>query len=197
MLLGKVIQSNDHLDYLCQIYRGDEIEQPPEPQDFGVGHFVAIDLPGGSKMVGVIYNTQLYNPDFGRLGPRLSPQKDLEIFSPDFLEERAMLISIAALGTLSEQAQPSQAPPVLTPEPDARVHRLDDTDIHRFHLVEEHFQLAYAPRLLGNGHRSIPELLLSIIAKLRELFPDQEGLLALLQDDLLWRARVAPIGGEA
>jgi hypothetical protein len=142
MLLGKVIQSNDHLDYLCQIYRGDEIEQPPEPQDFGVGQFVSIELPDGSQMIGVIYNTQLYNPDFGRLGPRLSPQKDLEIFSPDFLEERALLISIVALGTLSEQGQPSQAPPVLTPEPDARVHRLDDPDIRRFHLVEEHFQLA-------------------------------------------------------
>jgi hypothetical protein len=197
MLLGKVIQSNDHLDYLCQIYRGDEIEQPPEPLDFGVGQFVAIELPGGSRMVGVIYNTQLYNPDFGRLGPRLSPQNDLEIFSPDFLEERAMLVSIAALGTLNEQAQASQTPPIMTPEPDALVHRLDDPEIRQFHLVEERFQLAYAPRLLGNGHRSIPELLLTIIDRLRELFPDQAGLLALLQDDLLWRARVSPIGGEA
>lgn len=197
MLLGKIMHSNDHMDYLCQIYRSDEIDQPPEPQDFAFGQFVAVELPDGSRMVGVIYNTQLYNPDFGRLGPRLSPQSDLEIFSPDFLEERAVLVSIAALGTLSKDAQPNQSPPALTPEPDARVHRLDDADIRRFHLVEEHFQMAYAPRLLGSGHRSIQDLLLIIVDKLRELLPAQGGLLALLQDDLRWRAYVAPLGGEA
>ena len=37
----------------------------------------------------MIYNTILMNPEFGSLGPRLSPKSELEIFSPDYLNEKA------------------------------------------------------------------------------------------------------------
>lgn len=196
MLLGKIVQSNDHLDYLCQIYRTDEVERPPSPEDYAYGRFVGVDLPGGGSLIGVIYDTRLFNPDFGRLGPRLSPENDLEIFSPDYLEERAVLVAIAALGTLEPDGAPSQATPALTPAPDALVHRLSDETIRGFHSANGRLQLAYAPRLLGRRSQTIPELLLVIVDQLSELFPDQTRLLALLKDDLLWRARVAPVGGE-
>jgi hypothetical protein len=197
MLLGKIIQSNSHLDYLCQIYRENEIENPPAAQDFALGRFVSVDLPDGSQMVGVIYNTQLFNPDFGRLGPRLSPQNELEIFSPDYLQERATLVSIAALGTLRSSSSGIQTPPALTPDPDARVHALNDEEIRRFHDVKGQLQMAYAPSLLGQQSPSTPELLIIIVDQLVELFPDKVGLLSLVRDDLLWRARVSPFGGEA
>ncbi len=197
MLLGKIIHSDDHLDYLCQIYRTDEIEAPPTPQDFALGRFVAIELPDGSRMIGVIYNTQLFNPDFGRLGPRLSPENDLEIFSPDYLQERAVLVSIAAIGTLEADGSPNQAPPKLTPEPNAHVHMLHDDETRIFHLHHDRLQFAYAPRLLSRQSSVILEVLLILLDQLEVLFPDQARLLSLLRDDLLWRSRVAPVGGEA
>lgn len=197
MLLGKIIQSNSHLDFLCQIYREDEIENPPNAQDFALGRFVSVDLPDGSQMVGVIYNTQLFNPDFGRLGPRLSPQSELKIFSPDYLQERATLILIAALGTLQSGNTATQTPPTLTPDPDARVHALSDEDTRSFHDIKGQFQMAYAPFLLGQRSPSTSELLIIIVDQLIELFPDQVRLLSLIRDDLLWRARVSPFGGDA
>ncbi|MGD2161484.1 MAG: hypothetical protein PVI81_00015 [Anaerolineales bacterium] len=196
MLLGKIIQSSDHLEYLCQIYRADEVEHPPTPHDFAFGSFVALDLPGDSQMVGVIYNTQLFNPDFGRLGPRLSPQSDLEVFSPDYLQERATLVSIAALGTLKSDGSSNQSPPTLTPQPDALVHGLNEEQIRNFHLEKGRLQLAYAPLLLSRRLPVIPELLLLILDQLNDLFPDRSRLLSLLRDDLLWRARVTPVGGD-
>jgi hypothetical protein len=196
MLLGKIVQSNDHLDYLCQIYRIDEVERPPAPKDFAFGRFVGIDLPEDSRLVGVIYNTQLFNPDFGRLGPRLSPETDLEVFSPDYLQERAVLVSIAALGTLSPDGSSYQGPPALTPQPDALVHNLSEDEIRSFHVEGDRLQLAYAPRLLARHSPAITELLLLTIEQLTEHFPDHARLLSLLRDDLLWRARVNPIGGD-
>jgi hypothetical protein len=196
MLLGKIVQSNDHLDYLCQIYRVDEVERPPTPKDFAFGRFAGIDLPDDYRLVGVIYNTQLFNPDFGRLGPSLSPEADLEVFSPDYLQERAVLVSIGALGTLAPDGSSHQGPPSLTPEPDALVHDLSEDEFRSFHLEGDRLQLAYAPLLLARHSATIPELLLLTLEQLTEYFPDQARLLALLRDDLLWRARVAPIGGE-
>ncbi len=197
MLLGKIIHSNDHLEYLCQIYRADEIEPPPEPGDFAIGQFVSIDLPEGSSMIGLIFNTQLFNPDFGRLGPRLSPESDLEIFSPDFLEERAVLISIVAVGTSHPDGIVSQTPPTLTPDPDARVHRLGVDEIRNFHVHNDRLHLGYIPLLIRRRASTTQELLLLVIDQLGILFPAQERLLALLRDDLLWQARVAPLGGDA
>lgn len=197
MLLGKIIHSNDHLDYLCQIYRVDEVDRAPEPQDFAFGRFVAIHLADGSRIVGVIYNSQLVNPDFGRLGPRLSPENDLQVFSPDYLAERAVLVSIAALGTLRSDGSAIQTPPAVTPEPDAQVFRLDQDDIRSFHLIRDRLQLAYAPLLLTRRSSAINELMLIILEQLGELFPDQQRLLSLLRDDLLWKARVIPVGGES
>jgi hypothetical protein len=196
MLLGKIIQSHDHMDYLCQIYRTEEIEQAPSAQDYAFGQFVAIDLPGGDRMIGIIYNTQLFNPDFGRMGPRLSPESALEIFSPDYLEERALLIAIAALGIMKPDGTSRQGAPALTPEPDALVHRLSDEGVRSFHLLNNRLQLSYAPLLLGRRINIITELILIIIRQLNELFPDQQKLLRLLHDDFLWQARVAPVGGD-
>lgn len=197
MLLGKIIHSDHHLEYLCQIYRADEIENPPAPADFAFGQLVSVQLPDGSDLIGLIYNTHLFNPEFGRLGPRLSPERDLEIFSPDFLEERAVLVSIAAIGSIQPDGTASQAPPALAPDPDARVHRLDDDQIRNFHLLNDRLQLTYLPPLLNRRKSTTLELILMLIDRLKSLFPDQERLLSLLQDDLLWQARVAPIGGEA
>lgn len=46
--------------------------------DYSFGSFVSIQLDQlEQRLIGVIYNTLLMNPDFGNLGPRLSPRQDL------------------------------------------------------------------------------------------------------------------------
>ena len=87
--LGKLIKSNSHIDYVCQIYGPGEVEAPPAPADYAFGTFVSIPLDNAANdLIGLIYDTQLFNPDFGNLGPRLSPVPDLAAFSPDYLAEK-------------------------------------------------------------------------------------------------------------
>jgi hypothetical protein len=195
MLIGKIIQSHDHIDYVCQVYRSEEVEYAPAPEDYAFGTFVGIQLQGGVELVGLIYDTQLYNPDFGRMGPRLSPEPDLEVFSPDYLEERAILVGIIAIGALDQDGHPMQRVPSVTASADAAVVRLESEAVRTFHRRGDSLQLAYFPILLAHNRPLIPHLLLSAIDRLRTLIPESEDLLLTMQDELEWRAHVAPMGG--
>ena len=74
--IGKIVTSNAHTDYVCQIYGPGEIDPLPRAPDYAYGTFVAIDLADAGQtdavLVGLIYNTLLVNPDYGNLGPRSS-----------------------------------------------------------------------------------------------------------------------------
>ena len=76
--IGKIVKSNSHIDYVCQVFGQGETLHPPAPSAYGFGSFVAVELetPGasGRALVGLVYNTLLMNPEFGALGPRLSPR---------------------------------------------------------------------------------------------------------------------------
>jgi hypothetical protein len=103
MLIGKLVGSNSHTDYVCQAYGPGEVEAPSSPADHAFGTSVRIPLGGGrGRLVGLIYDTVLLNPDFGNLGPRLSPAPDLAVFSPDYLAEKVTLVGITAIGALAE-----------------------------------------------------------------------------------------------
>ena len=43
-LIGKLIKSNSHTDYICQIYGPGEVEAPPVPADYAFSAFVRIPL---------------------------------------------------------------------------------------------------------------------------------------------------------
>ena len=60
--IGKVVKSNTHIDYVCQVYGRGELLTPPLPTDYAFGEFVAIELDGATDdgcnlLVGIIYNT--------------------------------------------------------------------------------------------------------------------------------------------
>ena len=115
--IGKIVTSNAHTDYVCQIYGPGEIDPLPEAPDYAYGTFAAIDLADAGQanavLVVVIYNTLLVNPDYGNLGPRLSPREETEIFTPDYLSETATLVGIAALGWLDGAGVARQGVPPL------------------------------------------------------------------------------------
>ena len=97
-MFGKLIKSNAHTDYVCQIYGPGEVDASPSPADYAFGTFVRIPLAVGyGHLVGVIYDTVLLNPEFGNLGPRLSPVSDLAVFSPDYLAEKVTLVGITSV----------------------------------------------------------------------------------------------------
>ena len=195
MRIGKVIKSNSHTDYVCQVYGPGEVETPPAREDYAFSTFVRIGLGGDRWLIGIVYDTMLFNPDFGRLGPRLSPEPELAVFSPDYLNEKATLVGIAAIGIMDAGGKVVQGVPTLAASTDSLVERMTDDQIRAFHQGNSTPQLAYAPLLLVQGSPLALPLLQTVIARLMALFPDQTDLLAVLQGDLAWKAQVGPLGG--
>ncbi len=195
--IGKIVKSNTHVDYVCQVYNPGEIDAWPQPADYSFGTFVAIRLddngmPGG-QIIGVIYNTLLMNPDFGSLGPRLSPRQDLEIFTPDYLAETATLVGIIAVGWIDAAGVCRQGVPAPAPTVNNPVYRVDDIDLRAFHRDGRGgVGLRYLPLLIGQNNPLVPPLLIHIVDQLAALFPDQRLQLALMRNNLAWKSIVQP-----
>jgi hypothetical protein len=193
-MLGTIVKSTTQVDYVCRVFGPAEVASPPTPEDHAFGAFVRIGLAAGSGyLVGLIYDTVLMNPEFGQLGPRLSPPADLEIFSPDYLNERAVLVSIVAVGQMTPGGA-RQGVPLPAAALGAVVERMMAAEVRDFHAGDAGPALAYAPLLLSRGDALIPHLLLEVIDQLTALFPGQSRQLAVLRRNLAWRVTVAPMG---
>jgi hypothetical protein len=196
-MIGKLVKSNSHTDYICQIYGLSEVETPPHLSSYAFGTFVHIPLESAAvELVGLIYDTVLLNPDFGTLGPRLSPAPDLAVFSPDYLAEKVTLVGITAIGTLAPDGTATHGVPPLSAQIDALVERMDDEAVRRFHLTPEGgIRLGYVPLLLAMGSPLARHLVLHVLDRLQGLFPERAPRLDVLRGELAWQATIAPLGG--
>ena len=194
MYIGKIVSSSSHIEYICQVCGKGEADLVPKPQDFGFGTFVGIDRADGGYLAGVIYNTTLMNPEFGNLGPRLSPEDDLAVFTPDYLAEKVTLVAVLILGAVDAAGSVRQGVPVVAATIDARVRRLTRDEIVAFHRSEGGLNLAYLPLLTAMNNPLVPPLLLHLIGTLIQLFPDQAQNLTVLENNLAWKSRVEPVG---
>jgi hypothetical protein len=195
MNIGKIVTASSHVDYVCQVYGPGEVAQAPVPEDYGFGAFVAVQQTGDACLVGLIANTMLVNPEFGNLGPRLSPEEDLAVFSPDYLAEQATLVAVIVIGAIDSGGTVIQGVPVVAADIDAQVRRLSDDEIARFHLVDGRLRLSYLSLLLGmDANPLMPSLLQQLTSELATRFSEQAATLAILRRNLAWRASVLPAG---
>jgi hypothetical protein len=100
--IAKIVKSNSHVDYVGRVIDPLDASEPPAADDYGFAQFVSLPLEavGGTscEVVGVVYDTQLVNPEYGSLGPRLSPREEMAVLSPDYLNEQGVLVGILLLG---------------------------------------------------------------------------------------------------
>lgn len=195
MLIGKIVSANSHTDYVCQVYSSSEIESPPNREKYAFGTFVRVSLDNDRFLVGLIYDTVLINPDFGRLGPRLSPETELAVFSPDYLNEKATLVGITTIGMIEADSRVTQGVPRLSANTDALVERMSEDQVRDFHQHNPSIRLAYVPLLLSQSNPLAFHLLQTIFVQLNRLFPEQTQLLSVLQTDLAWKSQINPLGG--
>ena len=97
--IARIVKSNSHVDYVGRVIDPLDAAEPPSEEDYGFAQFVRMPLAvGGMEVVGVVYDTQLVNPEYGSLGPRLSPREEIAVLSPDYLNEQGVLVGILLLG---------------------------------------------------------------------------------------------------
>jgi hypothetical protein len=193
MQLGKVVKSNSHCDYVVQLDDGLAVRHPPRPDDYGFGCFVKLDTEDRHWAIGLIYNSQLFNPMFLNMGPRLSSEPD-PLFTPDLISETRTLLGTVLIGTLEQQKGQSYGvhgiPRVVVPV-NTPVCTMSQDEIYRFHLNQDlRPQFCYYSHLLRCGGNFASQLTQQVLQELiqGQLFagPDQRALEVLCRE-LTWK----------
>lgn len=189
MRLARIVKSNSHLDYVGRIIDALDGVAAPDEAAYGFAQFVSMPLDaGGIEIIGVIYNSELANPEYGSYGPRLSPAPDLKILSPDYLNEQGVLIGILLLGWREGETIRQGVPRRIVPV-NQDVYGLDDEGVHAFHRdARGDLHLDYYSQVLTHaGSLGVP-LIEAVIAQLEQNCTAEEKLrLEVLRQALRWQ----------
>lgn len=196
MLIGSIVKSNSHISYLCRVYGKLETGQVPSPEQYAFGTFVTLEPVAGSpvRLVGVVHDTLLLNPDYGNFGPRLSSESELAVFSPDYLNEKGVLVDVLILGWV-ERGVAHHAVPAVAAQIGSVVELMDPVEAQEFHRDGQgRFFMGYLPPLLSRNDPMVANLLLTILDRLAPAFPEGRRVIGVLRNNLAWKARVVPAG---
>ena len=232
MFIGKIVKSDSHISYVCQIYGPREVEVEPGPADYAFGRFVRVAVRSGQNdeagssldialgisqepvtyAVGVIYDTILLNPAFGSLGPRLSNETQVELFSPDYIAEKAVLIYVMILGMMEMRRAPGgtseflaimHGVPLLSLELGSEIETMTDEEVRAFHFFHDttgpnaqnaYLHMGYLPHIIAQRNSLLPMVTLRIIDQLEHLFPQNLALLSIVKRNFAWRLKVETTG---
>ncbi|WP_298614487.1 hypothetical protein [uncultured Thermosynechococcus sp.] len=189
--LGHIVKSNSHWDYVAQLVDQWDVAHPPAPEDYGFGRFVKLEDEQRHWAVGVIYNSQLLNPQFHQISPRLTTNADT-VLSPDLVSETRTLLWIALIGHLvtvegqpyGQQGMPTLVVPVNTP-----VWQLTTAEVLAFHRnAQGQAQFRYYAHLLRSTGNYAAPLLARILETITPLFSGAEQRsLEIINKELAWR----------
>ncbi len=232
MFIGKIVKSDSHINYVCQIYGPREVEVEPGSADYAFGRFVRVAIRSNQASdpdatldfalgisqepvtyaVGVIYDTILLNPAFGSLGPRLSNETQVELFSPDYISEKAVLIYVMVLGMM-ELGSPAaiatvlstmHGVPLLSLELGSEIETMTDEEVRAFHFFSDpasgsdsavpYLHMGYLPHIIAQRNSLLPMVTLRIIDQLERLFPQNLSLLSIVKRNFAWRLKVETTG---
>ena len=191
--LAKIVKSNSHVDYVGRVIDSLDADDPPAAGDYGFAQFVKIPLPDEAQVIGVIYNSQLVNPDYGNFGPRLSPISDLSVLSPDFLNEQGLLIGILLLGwrDLAAGANHHGVPRQVVPV-NQDIYRLADEEVGQFHQDGSgRLHLHYYSQIITHAGLFGLTLIEAILAQLESGCASEERQrLCVLKQALVWQRTI-------
>lgn len=187
--IGKIIKSDSHVNYKCRIYGKLESNEEISERNYRFGQFVKMTTFDDIVIIGVIYNSQLYNPEYGHFGPRLSiPASDNQVFMPDFIEETAVLLDIMLLGWMNQKEVFQELPPWVIPL-NTEVTTITGEDFLNFHIsTNEELMLSYYNQILVNTGNIAYQLIINIIHQLQERTDwSHKEKLNLLKQHILWQ----------
>lgn len=185
MAIGRVVKSNSHIDYVCRIFDAADRQPAPVPSDFPFAGFVRL-----GEAVGVIYRSELVNPDYGFHGPRLSVSDAVrDVVTPDLINEQATLVGILLLGEDGPGGRRHGIPRHVVPI-HTEVAPVSDEAFLAFHRDGKgSLQVAYYPLLLGETGTVGRPLLMAILDRLGPLIrPEEQAALSVLRTTVSWQA---------
>jgi hypothetical protein len=175
-------------------------DPPPEKQDFEFGQpvYSTTTVRGDEHaVVGVVYDSQLVDPDQGREGPRLS-NPDQEMFVPGYVDEKRTLLGVAFLGFARLLPHPDgegydlvdveQEMPRWTLDIDDSVAKLPTEGFRQFHFPEGSLRVQYYDRLISTADRFGAEVTLSLLDRLRNETSADENMLDVIEQKVRWEA---------
>lgn len=192
MRIARIIRSNSHVDYAARVLDSLETAAPPTSADYRFGQFVRITngaVPG-SEIIGIIYNSQLINPEYGNYGPRLSTPPELNtVFSPDYLNEQGVLIGLLLLGWRTASGEKGQGIPREVLPINAEVETMTADEVRAFHQNDSgQTEIHYYPHILTHAGLFAYQLLSTIITQLESLTTGVErARLSVLRRTLAWQ----------
>ena len=189
MIIAKIVKSNSHVDYVGRILDRLDSAAPPAPDHYRFAQFVSIPA-GAESMVGVIYNSLLINPDYDRLGPRLSGSVEMNsVFSPDLIDEQGVLIGLLLVGWVDAEARPHQSIPRAVIPANSEVIAMSDSEVRAFHTGrDERLALGYYAQVVTHARQFAPQLLLAVLDQLEGMFEhSSKSEIAVLRRTLNWQ----------
>ncbi len=194
MLIAKIVKSNSHVDYLARILDSFETNEAPTTEEYGFAQFVKVAV-GASEVVGVVYNSQLINPEFGNYGPRLSTPPELNsVFSPDYLNEQGVMIGVLLLGWREAQKSFHGVPRAVLPI-NAQVETMTADEVREFHQDKAGtVQLGYYAHVTTHAGDFAFQLLTAIADQLDGLLEaGNRARLTVLRRTISWQQTVGGI----
>ncbi len=189
MRIAKIVKSNSHVDYIGRVLDALDSSDTPSPEDYMFGQFVSIPA-GVTTTVGVIYNSQLINPEYGRLGPRLSSSAEMNaVFSPDLLNEQGVLIGLLLLGWIDGDGPAHQGVPRPVIAVNSEIITMNEDEVRSFHTGSDgRLALHYYAQVITHARLFAPQLMLALLDQLDELFGEQSRAeIAVLRRSLNWQ----------
>lgn len=188
MKIAKIVKSNSHVDYVGRVIDTLDAAAPPTAEDYGFAQFVSLPLGAELDVVGVIFDTELLNPDYGQLGPRLSPPVELSVLSPDVLHEQGVLLRLLLVGW-RERGTPQQGVPRRVLPVGQEVHALPAEEMRAFHQDSAgRVQLHYYSQVVAHTGAFAVPLIEAIIAQLEPACSVEERQrLCVLKKSLIWQ----------
>ena len=185
MTIARIIASNSHIDYVA---RAEENGATSDAGDQTFGQFVAMVFPE-EKIVGIIYDSRLINPEFAGFGPRLGPRPSLEPFSQNSKGEKGILLGIILLGTVFHGGTIEHSIPGRIIPAGQSVEKMKADDVAAFHsLPGGKAKMHYLSSLmLYAGGLGVP-LVKAVIAQLDEHCAEEDRqMFKLLESSLEWK----------
>ncbi|HEX8456041.1 MAG TPA: hypothetical protein VF656_01870 [Pyrinomonadaceae bacterium] len=186
--IAKIVKSNSHVDYIGRVIDRLDADAAPAADDYGFAQFVSLPLADDFEIVGIIYDTQLVNPEYGQFGPRLSPAAELAILSPDYLNEQGVLVGVLLLGWRAGRERRMGVPRRVIPV-GQDVYRLDEKQTEMFHRdTEGRVGLHYYSQVVAHAGAFAVPLIEAILEQLETICtPEERQRFCVLKRSLAWQ----------